>query len=73
MARRSEGAFDVSVGALTKLWRKAFRLKEFPTDSDISRAAGTVGYEGIVMKAKNKTVKLDKEGMRLDFGGIAKG
>ena len=58
---------------MTKLWRKAFRLKEFPTDSDISRAAGTVGYEGIVMKAKNKTVKLDKEGMRLDFGGIAKG
>jgi thiamine biosynthesis lipoprotein len=73
VSQRSEGAFDVSVGALTKLWRKAFREKEFPKEAEIGKAAATVGYEGILMKTKNQTVKLDKAGMRLDFGGIAKG
>ena len=73
VAQRSEGAFDVSVGALSKLWRKAFREKEFPSETAIETAANMVGYEGIIMKAKNQTIKLDKAGMRLDFGGIAKG
>lgn len=73
VSQRSEGAFDVSVGALTKLWRKAFREKEFPSEAEVEKAAATVGYEEILMKAKNQTVKLGKPGARLDFGGIAKG
>jgi thiamine biosynthesis lipoprotein len=73
VADRSEGAFDVSVGAVSKLWRKAFRDKEFPSAAAIAKASATVGYQDILMKDRNKSVKLGKEGMRLDFGGIAKG
>lgn len=73
VSRRSEGAFDVSVGALTKIWRRAFRQKEFPSNKEIEQATATVGFESIKTKERNKAVKLDKEGMRLDFGGIAAG
>ncbi len=75
VSRRSEGAFDVSVGALSKVWRKAFRQKEFPSNAELNRAAATVGYEYIKMKEskRTRTIKLEKPGMRLDFGGIAVG
>lgn len=75
VSRRSEGAFDVSVGALSKVWRKAFRQKEFPANAELNRAAATVGYEHIKMKEnkRTRTIKLEKSGMQLDFGGIAAG
>ncbi|MCC6726857.1 MAG: FAD:protein FMN transferase [Saprospiraceae bacterium] len=75
VSRRSEGAFDVSVGALSKLWRKAFRQKEFPSSTELRRAAATVGYEHIKMREnkRSRSIKLEKPGMQLDFGGIAAG
>lgn len=77
VSRRSEGAFDVSVGALSKVWRKAIRQKEFPSNGELNRAAATVGYEYVKMKEAKRTgkrtIKLEKPGMQLDFGGIAAG
>src|SRR5690606_765909 len=35
---RSNGAFDFTAGALTKLWRKAFRQKEMPSEAEITQA-----------------------------------
>jgi FAD:protein FMN transferase len=58
-------------GELTKLWRRAFRQKEFPTASEIEAARKTVGFKDLELK-KN-TAQLKKTGMRLDLGGIAKG
>lgn len=73
VSERSEGAFDVTVGALTKLWRKAFRQKEFPSENDIAAARTTVGYEAIKINKRSGQIEIKKEGMRLDFGAIAKG
>jgi thiamine biosynthesis lipoprotein len=77
VSRRSEGAFDVSVGALSKVWRKAIRQKEFPSNGELNRAAATIGYEYVKMKEGKRngkrTIKLEKPGMQLDFGGIAAG
>jgi FAD:protein FMN transferase len=73
VSKRSEGAFDVSIGAVSKLWRRAFRLKAFPASEELDKAAATVGYEEIKMKERSQTIKLGKSGMRLDFGGIAVG
>ncbi len=73
VSQRSEGAFDVSVGALTKLWRRAFRQQVFPSDKEIEQANATVGFESIKTIKRNNAVKLYKKNMRLDFGGIAKG
>ena len=72
VAKRSDGAFDVTAGALTKLWRRAFRQKEFPSAEEIEAARKTVGFKDLEL-GKNNTVRLKKPGMRLDLGGIAKG
>jgi len=40
----TNGLFDVTVGALTKLWRRAFRRNEFPAAKEISEARDKVGF-----------------------------
>ncbi len=72
VAKRSEGAFDVTAGALTKLWRRAIRQKEFPASEDLDAARKTVGFKDLEL-SKKQTVKLKKAGMQLDLGGLAKG
>jgi thiamine biosynthesis lipoprotein len=69
----SEGAFDVTVGPLTKLWRRARRLGEMPSPQRMQEALAAVGYQSLLVDAKTHTVQLRKPHMRLDVGGIAKG
>ncbi len=73
IARQSKGAFDVSIGPLTKLWRRAIRQQQFPDASKITEAKNLVNYQWIKLYPSKQQVKLKKEGMKLDFGGIAKG
>jgi len=71
--RKSHGAYDISIGPLSLLWRKARKNKAFPTDSSIEAARKLVGFNWIQIDRKASTIYLSKKGMRLDFGGIAKG
>lgn len=73
LSARSEGKFDLTIGPLTKLWRRARRQKELPTKEQIERALESVGYKNLVLDEKLHTAKLFKPNMRLDAGGIAKG
>ncbi len=72
-AKESDGAFDVSVGPLVTLWRKARRDHRLPEPGSIREAIGRVGYENIVLNPRTQTVRLLTPHMRLDLGGIAKG
>jgi FAD:protein FMN transferase len=69
----SDGAFDVSVGPLTKLWRLSRRTHQLPDPDKLAMARALVGYQNIKIDPKNRTVQLLKPGMQLDLGGIAKG
>jgi len=71
--RKSHGAYDISIGPLSLLWRKARKNKEFPPASSIDAARKLVGFNWIQIDRKASTIYLSKKGMRLDFGGIAKG
>lgn len=73
LSRRTEGAFDVTVGPLVQLWRRARRTGQFPTEEELQEAKGRVGYEKMVLNDAQRTVQLLVPGMRLDLGGIAKG
>ncbi|HLP92576.1 MAG TPA: FAD:protein FMN transferase, partial [Saprospiraceae bacterium] len=42
---KSRGAFDVTIGPLTRLWRRARNLKEVPDSADIGKALAAVGYQ----------------------------
>jgi len=73
LSQRSDGAFDVTIGPLTLLWRNARRTKELPTPHAIAAAREKVGYRFVRLDPDRHTVELLKPGMRLDLGGIAKG
>ncbi|MGB7160259.1 MAG: FAD:protein FMN transferase [Tepidisphaeraceae bacterium] len=73
LSRRSDGAFDVTVGPYVALWRAARKSKQLPTPEALADARGRVGWERMKLDAKDRTVTLDTPGMRLDLGGIAKG
>jgi len=69
----SGGAFDVTVGPITRLWRRARRQKKMPSDERLRQALRSVGSEYIHLDRAAKTVQLTGTDMRLDFGGVAKG
>jgi thiamine biosynthesis lipoprotein len=73
VARASDGAFDVTVGPIVKLWRRARRSREMPDPKELAAALELVGYDKVKLDPKEKSVQLSKAGMQLDLGGIAKG
>ena len=73
IAKKSKGAFDVTIGPLSKLWRRAIRQKAFPDNAALATAKEKVCYKHLKLHTKTNSVSLTKEGMRLDLGGIAKG
>jgi thiamine biosynthesis lipoprotein len=69
----SRAAFDITVGPLTQLWRKARREKFFPADSAVMNTKRRVGFDKVIIDKNSGTIRLLKPGMRLDLGGIAQG
>jgi thiamine biosynthesis lipoprotein len=73
LAQQTEGAFDLSIGPLSKLWRKAFRQQQFPDSADLHVAQALCNFRNIELDQRHHAANLTKKGMRLDAGGIAKG
>lgn len=73
MSRATEGAFDMTVGPLSQLWRNARRRDTIPDARSICAAAKLVGWRSVTLDPAARTIRFDRAGMRLDFGGIAKG
>ena len=69
----SDGAFDVTVGPLVRLWRRSRMQHELPTTRRLDEARPSVGYQYIKLDPKQHTVQLLAARMKLDVGGIAKG
>ncbi|MHC5061074.1 MAG: FAD:protein FMN transferase [Planctomycetota bacterium] len=72
-SRKTDGAFDVTVGPVVALWRRAQEGGELPTEIELARASAKVGFDKLVLDAQNKTVRFAVDRMRLDLGAIAKG
>lgn len=72
-AQRTHGAFDMTVGPVVQLWRRARRQHELPSRDRLERARAAVGYAYLELDPPRRAVRLTRPGMRLDLGGIAKG
>lgn len=73
VAKLSDGAFDVTVGPVVRMWRRARIIHELPDPQELAKARALVGYGKVRLDAKAHTVQLLQPGMQLDLGGIAKG
>lgn len=72
-SKQSDGAFDITVGPVVRLWRRARRQRRLPSADRLRTARQLVGHQLVAMDPKTRSVRLARAGMRLDLGGIAKG
>jgi thiamine biosynthesis lipoprotein len=72
-SRRSEGAFDITVGPLMRTWGFYKDEGSLPQPSEVSAALGRVGYRHVRLDPAARTVRFLRQGIELDPGGIGKG
>ena len=63
-ARQTKGSFDVTIGPLSKLWRRAFRQQVFPKEESILKNKALVNHKYLRLYPKKGLGKLKKKGSR---------
>ncbi|MGB6068763.1 MAG: FAD:protein FMN transferase [Desulfomonilaceae bacterium] len=72
-AKETHGAFDPTIGPVTRLWNFSGGDPRLPSKSEIAAALAKVGWQRVKIDTEAGTVVLPERGMALDLGGIAKG
>jgi FAD:protein FMN transferase len=72
-SKQSKGAYDITVGSIVKLWRKARKDKVLPEQNILKNSLQSVGYQYIILDSLTHSVRLLRQNTQLDLGGIAKG
>jgi len=72
-SRRSEGAFDITVGPLMKVWGFYKGTGRLPHRAEVRTALAQVGSQHIQVDAAARTVRFARPGLDMDPGGIGKG
>ena len=73
ISEQTSGAFDVTIGPIVRLWRRARMSREMPPAYRFDEARQAVGYQFVRLYPEERAVELLRPGMRLDFGAVAKG
>ncbi|REA59251.1 FAD:protein FMN transferase [Dyadobacter luteus] len=73
ISRKTDGAFDATLGPIVQEWRRATRKGYLPEKKVISEALAKTGYKNIHFDKNSTRIRLLKKGMRLDIGGLGKG
>ena len=73
VSRRTDGAFDITVGAYSG-WRfgPAAQPGAVPAAAELARQRALVNYRHVSIDEREGSVLLAQRGMRIDLGGIAK-
>jgi thiamine biosynthesis lipoprotein len=71
--RESEGAFDITVEPLVRLWGFLGGPKRVPARAEVESAFKLVGAQRVHYAADTRTLRFDQPGIKIDLGGIAKG
>ena len=73
ISKLTDGAFDISYASMDRIWKFDESMEQMPSDKEIKLSVAKVGSKSIELDAKNKTIFLKKEGMKIGFGAIGKG
>ena len=73
VSEKTQGAFDVTLGPLSRIWRVSRFRNSMPNKQKLLQAQKRVGFKKIKFHPNEKKVALQTPGMILDMGGIAKG
>jgi thiamine biosynthesis lipoprotein len=69
----SNGAFDISIVAMDKIWKFDGTMEKLPSKKAIRNSIVNVNYKNIVLDSINSTIFLSKKEMKIGFGSIGKG
>ena len=72
-SRRTDGAFDITIGPLKRAWGFLRGTGSVPTAEEVARARRHVGYQFVQLDAAGHSVRFDHPGVEIDPGGIGKG
>jgi thiamine biosynthesis lipoprotein len=70
-SRLSNGAFDITYAGVGHLYD--YRAGIAPSETEIATARAAVGYQHLQLDAQARTIRFARPGVRIDFGGFAKG
>ena len=73
LARQSDGAFDPTLGRLTRLVRAGGWGNALPEPSALEGAWRLTGWRHVELDPESRTVFFRQRGLQIDLGGIAKG
>lgn len=73
LAEESGGAFDITIGQLTQLWRRERARQRLPDPPSLAKALAASGYRKLRLDDRRRRVRCLHQDLRLDAGGIAKG
>ena len=69
----SGGLFDVTTGALTKLWGIGTENARVPLEQEITNTRSLTSMDFLEFSADKTAARLIKQGVQLDLGAVAKG
>lgn len=67
----SGGAFDITFASVG--FRYDYRNSVKPDDADLDKAVALIDYHSVRLNDAEQTVRFEREGTKIDLGGIAKG
>lgn len=71
--RETDGAFDITVEPLVRLWGFLGGPRRVPSDSEIAATLPRVGARQVHFDRAARTLRFDNDRVKIDLGGIAKG
>lgn len=72
ISKTSQGKFDISIGAVSNLWKIGSEDARVPSQEELVSAIKQIDYRKIQLDKEKQTVYIE-EGMTLELGAISKG
>lgn len=69
----TNGAFDITVASMDKIWSFDGLMDELPTNEAIQKSIENLGYKNVILNESESTIFLSKKGMKIGFGATGKG
>ncbi|OGL46080.1 MAG: hypothetical protein A2161_17365 [Candidatus Schekmanbacteria bacterium RBG_13_48_7] len=73
ISKLSNGAFDITIGPLMKLWFSNRNQNMLPDQEAILNTIQSIGYKHYRLDNQSQTIFLDLQGLQFDLSAIAKG
>jgi len=72
-SKLTEGALDVTIEPIVKLWGIGTDKERVPSKDEINEKLKLVNYQDIILDKKNSMIKLKRTNQAIDLGAVAKG